>query len=323
MPKLEDLIDAVNSVEFVDAAEKIFYLLSQRFDLKDYDRDLFVSYLKASFVIEYKISESDTEKEKLIMEASVGGIYPEDAYWIFDTLSVSKAKIGQVINEVLVKKLRRLNKYINDSRYETLSKKDDVIREVVKEVNGYYTIDEIKSGNYIGQANYRLSEEEIKALEYTKMTACLNKIIHDLYDERRIIGYNICSYDEIEEDNVLKKFDFHTNKTNPEFEIIFDDESIIRYRRGDIKVKPYTFDDIIKYVKLYIIDSYEKLGEIKDEIIAIKDFDNELLKEMVCMVVFELFYDLDELEDVYTKKMIDASKKELDKVKRLCKKYNL
>ena len=33
--------------------------------------------------------------------------------------------------------------------------------------------------------------------------------------------------------------------------------------------------------------------------------------------------DLNDLEDVYTKKMIDASKKELDKVKRLCKKYNL
>lgn len=323
MPTIEDLIEAVNSVEFQDAVERIYDTLYESFNLKDYDVDTFTSFFKAYYIIEFKKADTRQEKTKLINEAATGGVYSEDAYWLFDTLTTSNATIGQVIDEELVMYLRYLNKYLKDLRYEDLTKRDEKIKQIVKEINGYFTIEEIKNGNYTAQYGYKLNKKEIKSIEYTQMTACLNKLIHNLYDERNILGDNRCLYDEIEEDNVLKRFDFHTDRINPEFEILFDDDSIIRYYKGDIKVRPYKLDDIIKYIKLYIIESYEKLGDRQKELIQIKDFDDELLKETVCMVFFRVYTDLNDLEDVYTKKMIDASKKELEAVKQLCKKYNL
>ena len=242
------------------------------------------------------------------------------------------AKVAQLMDENECNELLDLEEYRNDPLYEELSEEDQLIGMIIKDEFCYVTIGDIKNGAYLTNGynigNYVLTKEEIAAIERVHKLPNLNELAHLMYDERIDTIYE---YKEDETDpDIMRKLIVCTGKNNPEYEIIFPDGSIINYRNGYIRKKPYTYLDIITYTKLYLIAYY---NEIEEEIEAYTDHELELIDpELYETIRFQdkiesafnaVISRIISLEDIYTKPMIDSSKEEYNKVKKIVKDYNL
>lgn len=323
MYNIKDLVKVVNSKEFVKAATEAYHFIMS--DENDYQLGLtdFLSQLKANCIKMFMEAKNDGEKAQLYTAAVKGDVFFMDITEIFECDDICNAKLGDFIHKATIRRIKDSTEHFEDPMYDELSEYDSKIAKIIKGINSYMTIGELKRGNYLAPCNYRFNPKEIRAIENVKMTAVVNRLIHNLYDERELYGNYRCKYDEIPEDDVLKRFAFHTDKSNPAIEIVFEDGTIVNYLEGDIRVKAYKYQDLVTYTKLCIIKQYEFIASTEDGVVEVKDFDDELLLKAVEAVFPMVYCHLDDLDEVYTRKMIEGSKKEQNKLKQLIKQYNL
>jgi len=261
--------------------------------------------------------------------------YVDPSYYIaiIDALNNT---CGDIIDYNIKQNLDYLNdlrKYESDPAFKELSKRDHEVFKFAKWFNCFTTVEEIKSGEYMVPNDYKISEEELELMRKAKMTEGINRRIHELYDEDN--GERAkCNYAAIK-DEEMKKYAYHTDADNPEFEIILEDGSIINYWRGDIRVKPFSMNDVIYYTKLQFIGEY--YGEIKPNPIGcllshFNGIDPELdiysmTDEEFARNLFNAFpevygklYGLDQLPSESIK---NKSNEQLEGMKQLIRKYNL
>ena len=319
MEKFDYLIEAVNSDEFIENAMNNycnFLYLNKDNNLERTAQNMekFISYLKAQYIKEFFETDDEEIQEAIIESAFMGKVYPNRIYWIFDNINISSAKVGQFMNLDGVKKIKELQQYLNNPMYKELSKKDEYIKKSIIENQKYNTIEEIENGKYIQHKGYTLDKEEIQTIKNAKLIPTINRTIHVLYDEYDEYRISYCEYEDID-DEILKKFAFHTNKNNPEFNIIFEDGTIVNYFYGDIRVMPYKLEDYLTYTKLHMIEEMEQSND--------KEFQNDEFELLMTIGIVRTTIVLLLLLEVYTKKMINRSKEKLNDLKQLVKKYNL
>lgn len=317
MNNIKKLIKALKSDEFLDATKESYYFLTADRTEPKVSLEEYVLALRGLFIDEY-ITAKNEEEMNYIMQAAINcDIYAINATDIFKTCEASKAKPGDVVELDYFKQRIDIAEYQDEPMYDDLSKYDSIIAKIIKKEHCFYSIKQIKRGDYVGPRDYRISQKEIRTIENVKLIKPLNRLIHDLYDVTGVL-FNYCEYNDIPEDSILKKFAFHTDKENPLFKIVFEDGTIIEYLEGDIRVLSYRYQDLLVLTKLHMVQELQQNG--------IFDVDSLTKKEFIREVIISSNMSkgvLNTLEDVYTKRMIDNSKKEIEGIKELVKEYNL
>ena len=317
MADIKELIKALKSEEFNLSAKESYYSLTAENEESKVNFEEYLLALKGSFINMYISAISKEEIDNIIDAAQNSDIYAVDAGGIFKLVEATKAKIGDLIYKNFQNKIEEILDYREDSLYEYLENYNLDIVKYIKKNSFYHTINQIKKGNYMVANTHRLSQEEIKMIENVKMIGPINRIIHANYDVSDYIWPH-CEYEEIPDDSILKKFAFHTDKKTPLFRIIFKDGTIVEYFNGDPRVLSYNFQlmliltksNIVKCLRENDIDDIESLSP--NELRTVLDY---------AMYSSEVF--LNTVGTVYTREMIDDSKKRLENINVLVKEYNL
>lgn len=317
MKNIKDLIKTLKSDEFFDATKEAYYFLTLDRKEPKVSLEEYASAIRGLFVDAY-ITAANEEEMNYIMQSAIScDIYAVNANDMFKTCEASKSKPGDIVEIDYFKQRINITEYQDESMYDDLSKYDSIISKIIKKEHCFYSIKQIKRGDYVGPQNYRISQKEIRTIENVKLIKPLNKLIHDLYDVTGTF-FDYCEYDDIPEDSILKKFAFHTGKNNPLFKIVFEDGTIVEYLEGDLRVLSYKYQDLLELTKLHMIQELQQNYIYDIDSLAKKDF----------VIVVEVASNmskgvLNTLEDVYTKRMIDSSKRELNSIKELVKEYDL
>lgn len=331
-PNIADLL----KTQIFDSLIHISYRDSKRYlhdDFQDLDDDLMVSHAKAFIVMVYNSLDNDEKKEEFINDIqdrlrgpAIIRVLIRDFIGNVNSL---KSKIGDPINKDIFETIKELEKYKDIEVYKELSKGNNEIAKIIKYAQGYLTIKELKKHCHDESTteNYVISEEEIRILEITKNYPHSNQLAHLLFDEVRNYDY-YCDHEINGEKDALKQLLINTNKQNPKFDIVFDDGTIACYHEGYIRIRPYNFKHIVRYTKLYFAKNFDKLMALANDpmnaIIFDLDLDSPEKKGTYIIVQSALYVKalLSGYESVYTKKMIEDSKKRLEEVKELTKKHD-
>lgn len=317
MNNIKELIKALKSDDFIASAEESYEFITCDKEEIKVSFEEYISALRGLFIDEFISAISDEEINHIMNAAKNSDIFAVDANGMFKLVEATKAKIGDVIEKDYFKQISDIIDYQDEPLYNDLSKYNGAIVNFIKKNHFYYSIKQIKRGNYETAGNYRLSQKEIRMIENVKMIGPINKIIHDNYDTNDFL-WTCCDFDEIPEDSVLKRFAFHTDKGNPLFKIVFENGTIVEYFYGDFRVPSYKFQSLVTLTKLNIVKIFEE-----NDIYDIESLEKEKLIQIVKSAANISQATLNTLEEVYTRKMIDDSKKELDDIKELVKEYNL
>jgi len=332
MDKLNEFINILNS-------DKITALLYDFYsDNEDYinpywrDEKKFVSYLKGYYLDRY-LEIPDDLKSLLFSDLKDGELNVGVLETFLDKTNGSLAKPNDHMETGSLQEFKDLMQFKDDELYEELSNDNSWIMGLYIEKNGIITIDELKKGDYIKIDGYSLDNDEIKTIEHAKMVPGLINTIHSLYDDLED-ERNKCNYDAID-DEVLKKFAFHTNKDNPEYNILFDDGTIVNYYKGDIRIMPINLMALVIFTKLTFIDNYYN-GEnnqlfqfmlepydIDVSDVPFSELDDETMEILMSIAIEMVYSNVESLNLIYSKKMIEDSKRDVKKMGELVKKYKL
>ena len=329
-PKIIDALKDKNNKEIITSYYK---------DLKEYlnkefqemDDSLLVSYLMAHIVNLYE-AEDDLGKQIFINRINNGFTIIDFMNDFVDKINGSKAELGDRVKPEVIPELMELKNYKATDVYKELSKSNKEIAKLIKEKHGYFTMSELKKKAKEEPPEgvfkpYIISEDELHIIECTKEYGVFNQLAHLLYDEKK--GYRYCCDHEINcEEDELKRLLVNTKHNNPRFDILFNDGTIIEYYRGDIRKKPYNFKQVVILTKLYYAKNYKEMKEKYEKAMYISSTNNDsvsyqLGRNMVIDSFLKVIDLLDAYEEVYTRKMIDDSKKEFIKIQETAKKYNL
>lgn len=314
---IQYLIDILNKKEFKEAAEEVYHYMTSDLENVSLDLEKFISYIKASYIECFMRAEDDEEKLNIINSAIAGDIFIINIREIFQVASSENAKIGDIIDSNTLNTLTEYFKYVEDPLFKELSKYNKEIARAVNKHASYMSIGQIKRGDYEHAIGYRLSQKEIRTIENAKLVPTINRQIHLQYDKERMFR-NFCEYDDIPDDDVLKRFAFHTNMNNPLFRIVFEDGAIIEYIIGDIRIQPYKYKDVVNYTKLCMI-SYMK----HDGFNSLRQLNRGDILKYANDVQYLVHAKLSILNDVYTSNSLKNSKISLENIKKIVKQYSL
>ena len=317
MNDIKELIKDLKSEDFIASAKESYYFLTSEKEENKVSFEEYISALRGLFIDKFITAISEEEINYIMNAAQNSDIFAVDANGIFKLVEATKAKIGDLVEKDCLNKIRDITDYQDEPLYDDLSKYNNVIAKYIKDTHFYYSIRQIKMGNYKAEANYRLSQKEIRMIENVRMIGPINRIIHANYDTNDFL-WPYCDFDEIPKDSVLKRFAFHTDKENPLFEIVFEDGTIVEYLYGDLRVLSYKFQSLLTLTKLNIVKILEE-----NKIYDIEFLEKEDLIKVLVPATNIAQATLNTLTEVYTRKMIDDSKKELEDIKQLVKDYNL
>ena len=144
----------------------------------------------------------------------------------------------------------------------------------------------------------------------------------------------ICNYDVIKEETI-KSLVPHTNKNNPDIEILFNDGTIINYYKGDIRILPFNFKQLVEYIKLMFVYNYYNGSnnplltfylETEDGVSLDTDFDDMDLEEIEILLGYAISMATDvvrSLSQRYSERMIEQSKEKVAYLLKLANKYKL
>ena len=331
--KTPNIVDLLKTQLFDDIIH-LAYIKSKKYlhdDFQDLDDDLMVSHVKAFIVMVHNSLDDDLEKEEFIngIQNVVKGptmihILVRDFIGNVNSL---KSKIGDFVDKSIIEVMKELDNYKCTEVYKTLSKGNNQIASIIKNAHGYLTIKELKEHCHDEQIDekYVISEEEIKIIEIAKKYPHSNQLAHLLFDDKKDLDY-YCDHEINGEKDALKHLLISTNKQNPKYDIVFEDGTIACYNEGYIRIRSYNFKHVLKYTKLYFAKNYDKLlSFINDPMNAMLfDIDSPDKKGAYLITQSTLYVRvlLSSYETVYTRKMIEDSKKRLDEVKKLTKKYD-
>lgn len=317
MNNIKELIKDLKSNDFLMALEEVYNFNSADKETPNVKFEEFTSAIRALFVDEYITARDDDELKNILYAAEYSDIYAVDADSMYKLLETANSKIGEVIAKDYFKETMYILDNRFDSMYEDLSNYNNVIANYIKNEYCYFTIKQIKMGNYTRPVDYSISQKEMRALENVKFLGPVNRLIHSIYDVDGI-PWKYCEYDKIPKDSILNRFAIHTNKENPLFKIIFEDGTIVEYILGDFRVLPYKFQDILQIAKCLIV---EELKE--NDISYIEKIDKSELGEEIKNKSNRAISLLNLLREVYTKKMIDTANRKVEDIKQLVKEYKL
>ena len=300
-------------------------------DFQDIEEDLMVSHVKGYIVKIYEKLETDEEKKEFIDSLnSMAGFTILHALVRDYMANVNslKYKIGDLVDQSISETIKELEKYKDSKVYKELSKDNNKIVKIIKEYHGYLTLKELKSKCHeeSNDGEYIISEEEIKIIEATKNYPIPNQLAHLLFADRKEWDY-YCDHEIKSDKESLKSLLVSTNKSNPKFDIVFDDGTIVCYQDGDIRVRTYNFKQVLRYTKLFCAKNFDKLSMFLNDPINEIYFNAETPEKKGKQFIIQSFIRtralLTDYECVYTKKMIEDAKTNLAKVKELTKKYDL
>ena len=324
----EKLIELLNREDYTAIMTEMYSSIKVCLneELRKIDDETMVSYLKAYCVYCCDNKSSARLQELYLFSLNMGfalvGVLSE----FVDQMNAMTAKIAEPVNKERIDDLERLLKYKDDNIYKELSKSDKTITQMIKKVGCYITIKELKKGTYQKRDNYTISEEEIKAIEKVKQHPELNQLAHSLYDEKTAYSYKP-NHEIKDDDDILKKFLIYTNKNNPQYNIVFNDGTIVNYFEGEIRVKPYKMQHILLFTKLFYAANHNSMKKFYMIIDNVADTDfsepSKLGAELLVSSISNVLIILRSLEEIYTKKMIDNSKEMFVKLKKITKEYDL
>ena len=330
MDELDKLIDILNTEEKNELMHEMYQTAKDMLDRRwhNIDEEDMLSYIKAYCIYLYLNMDDERQKGLYLLAIEMNFAFIGIFSAFVDKMNAIKARMSDLKDKNVLESLKLLYKYINDPKYEELSKSNFEIADMIKDYHGYFTIDEIKSGKYLYDKNnplgYQLTGREIEIIDRTKKYYQLNQLAHMLYDEEGIYHY-YCDKNIYSNEEILKRFIVDTNKENPQYEIVFDDGIILDYVMGNIWIKPYKFNHVLTYTKLFYVKNYDSMRDYYYSILHIKPetLPKTIKKQMIMssfMNVIKMFY---ALEDVYSQKMINDSKEDFVKIKRIVKDYDL
>ena len=336
MDKLNEFINMLNDDKMTAKFYEYYKECTFDIDKKWKNPHKFVSYIKAFYVDRY-IEAPEDLKELLFNQVKDGQLNYGANYVFLNTLRGMAAKVNQFIEYDEYGELVAPEEYSDDPLYDTLTEHyTEHIAEIVKTYGSYITIEELVDGNYEVVDGYVVSQDEIKTILYAKLIPGYISAVHALYDEfdDENDERTICNYDAIE-DETLRKLAFHTDKDNPDYDIIFPDGIIMNYYKGDIRFCPITFDEIVEYTKLKFIDNYyygdendvfqEQLKEHPDidANVSFDEMDGETFGKLVMLAAELVVSAANAFENIYSKRMIDQYNNDVDRMSKLVLKYKL
>ena len=330
MYNMEKLLEVLNSKEFIEYAK-------ERYESKEhlmYDEwknfNVFVRCLKATYVENFLKADTEKKKEYIILSIPMHHIESDYVLSVIETLNTSVSSVNDPRNKKDIAYLKKIQQYEKDPMFDVLSERDEEIEMYAVMLNSFVYLDDLEEGIYTIDTDYRFSDEEIETIKKAVMFPDFNNIMHALYDEDDGINKATSSFDKIE-DEALKKLVFHTNKKNPEFEIICEDGTIVNYHLGDIRIKPFKMEDVIKFTKLAFISQYHNGPESEiggflvgsvDQNIDPFNMSTEEFEENIGSAFYEVYGRLYGLDEIYSKKMIDNAQDEIKTIQKIIKKYN-
>lgn len=334
MDKFNEFLELLNSDKIMSEMYKYFFDREYEFTPKWRNQNKFVSYLKAYYVDRYN-SVTDDLKEILLNGLKDGLLNYGVVESFISTINGSEAKQNDNIEGVSILEFKEVFSYKEDYLYDELSNDNEWIAGFIKESLGLITLKELKEGNYLVMDNYKLDKEEIKTIENAKLVRPYINVIHSLYDEFKdgLDERTVCNYSAIE-DEVLRNLAFHTDRNNPEYDILFNDGTIINYYSGDIRIYPVNFMFIVEYIKCIFIENYYSNDEdstfnyLANQYEIDTDVPFESMDEDLYESLFKIAIDMAEgtiysLGQIYSKRMIEKSKVDIENMKKLVKKYKL
>lgn len=328
-----DIIEALNSPETERSIRGTYRIISTHLkdEYKSMGEDAMVSYAKAYLINVYNSITNKYEKRNFIVAMKKGAIYQELDCFV-KILNGTIAKPGEIVNKTVIKELNDLKDYKDTEVYRILSQDNKYIAKIIAKHHGFHTLNYFKkrASENPGVQSYLehiIPEEELKIIEATKNYPIPNQIAHMLYDVKGNMHY-YCDHTINSENEKLKNLLVSTKQDNPRFEIVFPDSTIVEYSNGDIRIKTYTFKQLVEYTKLFFAMDFEGLKETyesdeKPKVIGAPISYEKKGRDMLIEAYTIIRSMLLEYEDIYTQKMIDDYKEELNKIENLSKKYHL
>lgn len=329
----KDILNLLNDKEFQRTLVGTYKCLktSLREELQDVEDSIIISYLKAYIIYEYEKIEDIEEKREFITsleESSSQELYNN----FIESINGIMAKMGDLVDPEVLLDLRELLPYKSDEIYKELSKDNKSIAKIIAKKHGYHSIKSLKkraeeNPNVKSYFEHIISEEELKIIDYAKEGFFFpNYIAHMLFDEKSYFYH--CDHNINNDSEILKNAILNTNEDNPRLDIVYPDGIIVEYHMGDIRIKRYTFHQIVEFTKLYLAKNFsEILSQYESPncpVIYGAPIDTNKLATNMILNSFVIVQDmLEAYNDVYTQKKIDEYKKIYTMLKETSKKYNL
>lgn len=288
--------------------------------------EVMLSYLKAYCLYCCDNKSNARQQELYLFSLNMGfpiaGVVSE----FVDKMNTVSALVGETVNKDRIKDLKRLLDYRDTNTFYELTKSDKTIIKTIKQVCGLITIKELKEGKYQKKNDYEVTPEEIETIEKVKAHPELNQIAHTLYDEKKSYYYK-ANLKKANEDDIIKNFLITTNKNNPEYNILFNDGTIVNYFEGELRVKPYKLQHILLFTKLFYAANYDSMKSFYLLIDNIGNTDysapSKIGKELLMSSISNVIIILRSLEEIYTKKIIDDTREMFVKIKKIAREYDL
>lgn len=334
-----ELIEFLKSDGFESYANTVYNYYSEKLNMNIKGKQ-FATFLKA-YVLDIYDNIDDENKNKFIEKIQFFALTAEEIEFLIFKLNACLSKPNDHINKDSEEFFEELESYKDNSIFSSLAQYRKEIFKVLSTEMGVYTIKQIKAGDYHipeidlegHMGEYFLDDNEIETIEKAHKASLLVDLGHSLYDDieyiqRPTIFGNIemdkhitCDYEKADNDG-LGNIIFNTLKDEPkiEIDIVFEDGIIMQYHKGNIRRKQYTINEMMTYIYADIVMRLEKLGFDENNISAIDPDELESMIDFACM---EITAQSDYLGEIYSKKMIDSSKKYIKKLAKISKEENL
>lgn len=330
MDKIEKVLQLLNSDEIGTEINSLYDLLYTGLKPELHDKELFLRYFKG-FILDKYLTLEDEDRTLILNSLTDHQINTGMVEKFIDVFNGSIAKVHDSLDGVTFDYFKSLLKYRNNTILKLLEPYETDFDIITKENNGLLTIDEIKRGEYPSVYTYRLDEEEIKQIEMATMVPGIITLVHSLYDDlddQRLV----CNYDDID-DELLRNLVPHTDRKNPNFNILFPNGIIVNYYMGDIRIRPIRFQDLVFFIKLAFVDNYYNgdnndtynflLEEYNIDSIDYDNVDPELIQILINIASEIVGGQLEALEQTFSQKMIDDAKGNMERIKTLVVKYKI
>ena len=336
MVEINKLVELINRPESNRKIERLFKKSKDELFKEVRSLELFRAYLKSAVLTDFIGTREEQTldiMQKQLENTSIFSDYYTDVVFL---MNASVSKVGDKTGRVKKSEIDILFSYEDCPSLEDLDDREDEIIHVIKELSGYVTYDEIINGDYKKSKGYSgnaLTVGEVRKLSLVKMIPDIINIIHRKYDDQTD-GDVCCLYGDIEED-YLKRFAFHTDKVRSCFLIVFDDDTIISYNKGEYRYLPYLFSHVVYLTKLCIL-SYLDIGADDDEedmtlrmlakgeeytSMEIEDMDKKLFEQLTIFAYDYVRSVLDEFTYEFSEVMVDDAKRMIKKYKGISKEY--
>lgn len=264
------------------------------------DKKIFVTYYRASILDAYTRTDKAT-RVFLFNSFKNGNLIPSLFWSVVENLNSFSAKEG---DSLYPNNIKGLFDYAGDNLYGKLSKDDKYITECIMSECHFLTMDDLKNNDPLVTGHYTFTDDEIRTIRYASFFPTLIEKAHRLYDEMGPSQEIYCNY-ELIEDDLLRRFAFHTNKDNDIFNIVDSNGRLMRYFQGDISFYDATFVDLLVLTKLYFIYFYreeviepEEMDPSEEAIDDLTDEDREEFFEQIGDILSDLPEDDEDMIEI-------------------------